>query len=210
MRVITQDQLDERYQRVSGYAIDGEKEPFNRPLSEYDGKTLQEKLGYKNADEMKRLRLEFEKIQNPTEADKKSYKRKLDENQEDFVTQLRLISRRDRNKSWLPRMQNIAIISCLSAVLTLHGGVVSATFSKDKTHKNPITLTMGAICGLSVIACWGSLLEMRRLEKNNRKIKRDLLNWHTLSQSKKDKVRDHLNSSYHMGISGFWETFEHN
>ena len=207
MRVITQDQLDERYQRVSDCAIDGKKEPFHRPLSEYDGKTLLEKIGYKNTDEMNRLRSEFEKIQNPTEADKKSYQRKLDENKEDFVTQLRLVSRHDKNKSWLPRMQNMAVISCLSAVLTLYGGVVSAALSKDKASKNPITMTFGTICALSTIATWGGLWEMRRLEKDSRSIKKNLMRWHTLSPSDKDKVREHLNSSHHMGFSGFLETF---
>ena len=209
MRVLTQEQLDARYQRVLDCLIDGEKEPFHRPLEGYAGATLYDKIGYKWADEENRLQDSFKKIIYPTPAQTKAYDQKAKALRADLVTQMNLVRRHDRNQKWAKRMRYIGVVACLSALVSLCGGVVSIPSSNKAPQKNPATIAMGTIFALSVMLSWGSAWEVGRLDRANRRIEKGLKKWHILTPAQKEKITNRELYSLHMGLSGFLETFQY-
>ena len=151
----------------------------------------------------------FQKIKNPTPAQIKVHDARMDEVRSNMVSEMSLAHRHRRNQNWINRMQRVGGMACLSMFLSLCGGVVSISLSGKESQRKPATMVFGAICAISTIVSWGCLGEENRLSRSNRRIQKELENWHTLNSAEKEKIKQKELYSVHMGLSGFLETFQH-
>ena len=209
MRVMTAEQLDARLRHIMDCSFGEAGGSFRHPLTEYKGKTLNEKIAFQYADETRRLQSAFQKIKNPTPAQIKVHDARMDEVRSNMVSEMSLARRHRRNQNWINRMQRVGGMACLSMFLSLCGGVASISLSGKESQRKPATMVFGAICAISTIVSWGCLGEENRLSRSNRRIQKELENWHTLNPAEKEKIKQKELYSVHMGLIGFLETFQH-
>ena len=129
--------------------------------------------------------------------------------EKDTIDQMHLMERHNKNQVWAGRMSRVGTIACLSTMISFGAGMISVPLVDKEPQKNPITVTFGSICALSLVASWGSVLEMERLERSNRRIVKSLNKWNRLKPSEKKKVKERELYSVHQGLSGFLETFQY-
>ena len=129
--------------------------------------------------------------------------------EKDALDQMHLIDRHNKNKIWVNRMSRMGTIACLSTMFSFGAGMMSIPFAGKEPQKNPITVSFGAVCALSLMMSWGSVLEMERLERSNRRIVKSLSKWRQLKPKEKEKVKERELYSVHQGLSGFLETFQY-
>lgn len=195
-RVITQEQLDERYRRISDYQLNLNTSSSYRPLATYPGETLQERVMCRYVDRS----LDFEA---------KKYKGKLKEKEEDINGQMGLANRYGKNLGWIKRMRRVGIITGWAALLSFSCGMLTTSFSDKETRKNPLTMTFGTMCALSLITCGVSSLEIKRLKNSNRRIENSLDAWYILRPEERERAKNRDLYTIHMGLSGFLETFQY-
>ncbi|MBR6412141.1 MAG: hypothetical protein IKS41_03145 [Alphaproteobacteria bacterium] len=208
-RVITQEQLDERYQRISDYQFNSNTASFYRPLATYPGETLQERVMCRYIGGSRYQQIAFQGKKNLSDFEVKKHKEESKEKKEDIDGQMGLANRHDKNLVWIKRMKKIGIIAGWATLLSLGCGMATTSFADKKTRKNPLTMTFGTVCALSLITCGVSSLEVKRLKNSNRRIENSLDAWYILKPEERERVKNRDLYTIHMGLSGFLETFQY-